>query len=233
MTATMLEFKVPKVTYGSEVRPMLPVKTKQPMKVVITSDTHGNYPDMPHGDLMIHCGDFSDFGEERQLKKVNEWFGDMKGRFTNGIVFIAGNHDRMFEDDPAKARAIFTNGTYLQDSGVEINGWHIWGTPWTPMFFNWAFMEPDEDLLKYWRLIPHDTDILVTHGPMYGILDRNLEGNPCGSKTLCIANPRFHFFGHIHEAYGQLTLGKTTHVNAAHCTRRLNPINPPVELEIR
>jgi hypothetical protein len=31
---------------------------------------------------------------------------------------------------------------YLQDAGLELFGLRIWGTPWQPWFYDWAFNAP-------------------------------------------------------------------------------------------
>src|SRR5689334_8867342 len=62
----------------------------------------------------------------------------------------------------------------------------------------------DEDILDcYFRMIPEGLDVLITHGPPWGIMDRNIKGDLCGSKALYDhvfrVKPRVHVFGHIHE----------------------------------
>lgn len=49
-------------------------------------------------------------------------------------------------------------------------------------------------------------DIVLTHGPPYGILDETDKNEPVGCPFLLQAlkrcRPRLHCFGHIHEGYG-------------------------------
>ena len=96
-------------------------------------------------------------------------------------------------------------GSSASDSGIE-----VYGAPWQPEFCNWAFNLYSSSALKEkWDLIPNSTDVLVTHGPPYMILDRTLEGNFTGCQQLREAieervKPRLHIFGHIHEAYGEI-----------------------------
>lgn len=51
-------------------------------------------------------------------------------------------------------------------------------------------------------------DVLVTHSPPRGILDRNRSGRLAGSAALCRrvldARPRLHVFGHCHDQPGSL-----------------------------
>ena len=89
----------------------------------------------------------------------------------------------------------------------------------TPIFGGWPFMKKDDMLSKYWNNIPDSTDILITHGPPYGILDNNGRGTFCGSKSLLervqILKPKYHIFGHIHESYGVQKINSTTFINAS------------------
>ena len=50
---------------------------------------------------------------------------------------------------------------------MELYGYKIYGSPYTPEFCGWAFMEEREDLKLIWEKIPTDTDILITHGPPF------------------------------------------------------------------
>ncbi|HNC99840.1 MAG TPA: metallophosphoesterase, partial [Myxococcota bacterium] len=114
---------------------------------------------------------------------------------------------------------------------------HIWGSPWQPRFFDWAFnLDRGEPLRRVWQKIPDGIDILVTHGPPKGILDRVQRGGEVGCEELREAlrrvRPRLHVFGHIHEAYGQLHLDGTHFVNAASCNLDYRPVNPPVVVEL-
>lgn len=56
-----------------------------------------------------------------------------------------------------------------------------------------------------WNKIPEGIDILMTHGPPRGQLDRCSTGEECGCQHLKFAvqnlKPVVHLFGHIHEGY--------------------------------
>jgi hypothetical protein len=67
-----------------------------------------------------------------------------------------------------KLLAEYPTVIYLNDSGVEIDGLKFWGSPVQPYFHNWAFNRIGDDICKHWELIPLDTDILITHGPVKG-----------------------------------------------------------------
>jgi len=113
------------------------------------------------------------------------------------------------QTSPAKKLGgLLKNATcYLENSGVEIDGVKFWGSPWQPEFFNWAFNLPrGRRLAEIWALIPDDTEVLITHTPPYGILDRVDSGEHVGCEDLRRAlqrvKPKVHVFGHIHEDRG-------------------------------
>jgi Icc-related predicted phosphoesterase len=126
---------------------------------------------------------------------------------------------------------------YLLDEELELEGLKFYGSPYQPEFCNWAFNLPrGPQLARKWAKIPDDTDVLITHGPPGGILDRVAGGELVGCndlrKRVKEINPKLHVFGHIHEAYGWHWEDKTIFVNAANCDLGYNPINKPVVVEI-
>jgi Icc-related predicted phosphoesterase len=112
-----------------------------------------------------------------------------------------------------------TNATYLEDAGCEIGGLRFYGSPWTPLFWDWAFMLPDAELVEKWKAIPSGLDVLITHGPPHGVLDLTNRNDRAGSLALLHrvreAKPRLHVFGHIHEAAGRADSDGTAFVNAS------------------
>ena len=156
-------------------------------------------------------------------------------------VWIAGNHDLDLENFPEFEKYVikkFPKLIYLKNSSVVINKIKIYGSPWTINFNNWAFNLSAEKLKKVWTQIPSDTDILMTHGPPEGILDKNLDGFPCGCVHLKSAvervKPKLHVFGHIHEAYGmrQVQGEGTIFANASIQDYQKNELNAPITLEL-
>jgi len=212
------------------------------MRIVFLSDTHGAklQHQVPDGDVLIHCGDFSKLGKEQELLAFSEWFFSFPHRHK---IFIAGNHDLMFEKDPVKARTLVNEGIYLLDESKVIEGFKFYGSPWTPEFYSWAFMRPRGDEIKtYWEKIPDDTDILLTHGPAIGVLDYVPHSNlHVGCEELRIKldtlRPSIHAFGHIHESYGVKSMmwegGESTlAINASICDLQHRGVNPPVVVDI-
>ncbi len=207
-------------------------------KLVLFSDTHGYHEKIvvPDGDFLIFAGDMCGGSKPRSLSEVQSFLSWMSAQPHRHKILIAGNHDWAFELE-AHLINVPDNLHYLQDSGLELGGLKIWGSPVQPMFYRWAFnRERGSDIRKHWDLIPDDIDILITHGPPLGILDHVAHGNPVGCRDLLKAvveiNPRVHVFGHIHEGYGQQTLDDTIFVNACICDRDYSPVNSPIVVSL-
>ncbi|CAI5736183.1 unnamed protein product [Hyaloperonospora brassicae] len=225
------------------------------MKVVCVSDTHGLHEEaaaVPDGDVFVHAGDFTDTGERDEVLAFNEYLGRLPHRYK---LVIAGNHESSFDRhfyagywhlyghrqqyDPDEVRALLTNALYLEDEAVEIEGYVFYGTPWQPEFCNWAFNLPRGDaLLRRWKCIPTDTDVLITHTPPQGHGDRvgctNVGCADLLSEVEHRVHPKLHVFGHVHEGYGQSSSpdGKTTYFNASVCTHKYEPVNAPLVFEL-
>ncbi|MEG2243752.1 MAG: serine/threonine protein phosphatase, partial [Muribaculaceae bacterium] len=93
-----------------------------------------------------------------------------------------------------------------------------------------------DDIRRYWDLIPEGTDILITHGPAYGILDRTEGGDNAGCEELLSAikriKPKYHLFGHIHEGYGVFETDKTVFINGSSLDEDYQAVNAPMTIEI-
>lgn len=194
---------------------------------------------MPEADLLLHAGDLTYRGEKSAIQKFNVWLQDQP--YAEKIL-IAGNHDFLFETHPQQARALIPSGRYLEDSGIVFRGLRIWGTPYQPWFFDWAFnIRSEDELAKHFQLIPEGTDIILAHSPPYGILDQTAglygPASHAGSRALLEAihrvKPKLVVFGHIHEAYGIEKRDGITFVNASICNLRYEPVHKPVVVEIK
>ncbi len=212
------------------------------MKIICISDTHNCNENIavPDGDILIHAGDSTTRGTPDEIEKFGAWFSNLPHKYK---IFIAGNHDFFFEDDgldPKVIELFFPNCIYLQDSFVEIEGLKIYGSPWQPRFYDWAFnLNRGAELAEKWKLIPPDTDILITHGPPFGILDEVprkyfVENTGCEElrKVVETVKPKLHIFGHIHCGYGQTEQFGVKFVNASTCDEEYNPTQPPIIIEI-
>jgi predicted phosphodiesterase len=206
------------------------------MRIVCLSDTHDLHRDLdvPEGDLLLHAGDSTMLGTPQQIESFDAWLATQPHRHK---VVIAGNHDWGFQRTPARARGLLRHATYLEDEAVTVDGLRIWGSPWQPWFYDWAFnLQRGAEIAAKWALIPAGIDVLVTHGPPLGILDRTSRGDEAGCADLLAAvqrvRPRLHVFGHIHEAYGTVLRDGTRFVNASNCTERYRPVQKPIVVDV-
>jgi Icc-related predicted phosphoesterase len=206
------------------------------MTIVAISDTHGkhNSLSLPKGDMLIHAGDVSGRGLVQEITDFLHWFARQDYTYK---IFIAGNHDFYFENAALEdVQSIIPKDViYLNDTGVTVEGLHIWGSPITPWFYNWAFnRHRGVAIKKHWDLIPLQTDILITHGPVQGILDRTTRNDVVGCADLLAAvqnvKPKMHICGHIHESYGSIEKNGTQFVNASVLNERYQLVNSPVVL---
>ena len=188
------------------------------MRIVIASDTHMQHDALPVpvGDVFVHCGDFSKRGTPEEVGRFGTWLGALPHRRK---IVVAGNHDFTMQTHPDDGRSLLGNADYLCDTGIVIDGTRFYGSPWQPIFMNWAFNLEPRRLREKWSLIPDETDVLVTHGPPYAILDLNVARVNCGDADLADrvlhVRPALHAFGHIHESSGSLERNGTLFVNAA------------------
>jgi hypothetical protein len=130
------------------------------------------------------------------------------------------------------------NVIYLEDSGATLHGITIYGSPWQPEFYDWAFNLPrGKPCRDVWEKIPDGTEVLITHGPPLGHGDLCSSGDRAGCYDLLNiiqqrVKPKYHIFGHIHEGYGITTDGVTQFVNASTCNLQYLPNNPPIIFDV-
>jgi Icc-related predicted phosphoesterase len=191
---------------------------------------------LPGGDLLIHSGDISSLGRKSEVERFVKWFNDIDN-YTNKVFIAGNHdmtfdreqllRDKLayfegkteYDTECAEGKPDWLNEllgihlrpnvSYLENSDVTIDGIKIWGSPVTPSFgYGWAFnKDRGYDINEVWNTIPMDTDIVITHGPIYGYCDRtSREGLNVGCADLYHrlneVKPQLHFSGHIHEAYG-------------------------------
>lgn len=223
------------------------------MKIVIISDTHEQekHIEIPEGDLLIHCGDFTKKGSYYAIRDFAKWFAEQPHKFK---VLIAGNHEMGLEFGAMRETKLDlildytkkdSNFHYLENSSVEIEGLKIYGSPITPYFFGWAWnVGRGGEIAERWSQIPDDTNILITHGPPWGILDsvpsdRLIElEERVGCEDLLkrvkqLQNLKLHAFGHIHTGHGIMIQDNVTFVNAAICGDRGHVVEyDPIVIEL-
>ena len=219
------------------------------MVITLISDTHNKHSrvthDLPGGELLLHAGDSTSMGYEHELENFFNWYKNIPG--YEHKVFIAGNHDWGFQDNAEKIQEMlekYPEIDYLEDNMYVVGEDYstaikIWGSPWQPEFYNWAFNLPrnGDELKEKWDMIPDDIDILITHGPAWGFLDdvEGRRGQHLGCELLAERikqiKPKIHVCGHIHWAYGQKNFFGVEFLNAAVLNERYVHENKPISLE--
>lgn len=194
------------------------LRRPEAITIVIISDTHELHREVtiPPADILIHCGDFTMFSKSAgAILDFNAWLGELPHKWE---IITPGNHEFFLEADPSRRRLI-SNATLLINESVEVAGLKIWGSPMTPLYGGAFGRSSAKDREGIYSQIPGDTDILVTHGPPYGVLDKASDSNDhAGCHQLLAAvrriKPKLHAFGHVHGAYGTLSATDTLFVNA-------------------
>lgn len=206
-------------------------------KLTVVSDLHGDYYllDLKPADILIICGDIG-IWNQADLWQFDRW---LEKQLFEYKVCIGGNHDKfLFECGPKSVQKQLTNAIYLENSGCEIRGLKIWGSPITPTFLNWYFMAERDEIKKYWDQISIFSDIIITHGPPNGILDyavfsKQHVGCEALLERIKFIKPRYHVFGHIHYEGGKIYKTEhTTFINASLMNENYQLVNKPVEIEI-
>lgn len=191
------------------------------IKIKILSDTHRSHTEytkkVTDCDLIIHCGDAGCY-DEQTYETFKRWAIAVAKKTTFGMIFIPGNHDQYIAEnlEYVKEDFIGTNVCILINEGIEIGSLKIWGSPCSATYGDTftSFTAGENYLAKIWSKIPDGLDILITHSPPQGFLDRWL-GSPSLSQRILSVKPKLHAFGHIHEERGIERSEDTVFVNAS------------------
>lgn len=205
------------------------------MKLIIISDTHEKHDQLyiPNGDVIIHCGDFTNRGNNNKIKNFFKWFNNLPHKHK---IVIPGNHENCFSVDSIKRYRLdrYKNLHILINSEIIIDGIKFYGSPMCNgnpnIMSNWNFYVDDENINKYWNLIPGDTDILITHIPPFGILDGGYGCKFLLEKVKHI-KPSLHLFGHVHECYGIYDNKHTKFINSSVLNNSHDVVNKAVIID--
>lgn len=189
------------------------------MRLCHVSDTHGWFRPVPvDAELIVHSGDFlpnKTFGIwsietayqpkwiEDNSEKLKQWAGERP------LLITHGNHD--FINTVPHLQAIGIDAHQLDDRRHDQDGVVFYGFPHVPAFSGqWNYETSKTELTARTEAIDLDgVNVLVAHSPIFGVLDRNSNGNRCGSIPMWnrLQNssyvPEYFLCGHIHEAAGR------------------------------
>jgi len=190
------------------------------LRLVLLSDTHGKHReiDVPSGDVIIHAGDFTNYGRVEDAVDFNAWLGELPHRHK---LVVVGNHEKhaVWSTDTAK---ILTHATFLRDD-VAIVPARADGAP--PLrVYGTDFFWPNERHAPLASIPQGAVDVVVAHGPAAGFVDGGV-GCPLLLEQVERIRPSLVVSGHIHEAHGIASgscdaLRTTTFVNAANAPGR-------------
>ena len=224
---------------------------------------------LPGGDILIHSGDITSLGRKHEVADFIKWFDkqdythkifiagnhdmtfDREILLRNKLAHFEGRNVNDYDTSCSEGKPQWLeemlenlpNGVYyLENTSVKIEGLNIWGSPYSPSFgYGWGFnADRGYDITQIWNQIPLDTDIVITHSPIYGYNDRALNTNQnvgCSDlyHRLHEVKPHLHFAGHIHEGYGYGTIpykdewGDIYTFNPSTCNLRYEAINDPIK----
>ncbi len=211
------------------------------MRLICISDTHNKIGqlELPKGDLLLIAGDLTGYGTVEEFVKLNADLEEVKKLYKYGILAVPGNHDFGAERDFNHIKALLTNVKYfIHHEEVIIGGVKFFGSGYSPRFYDWAYnVDRGPEIAAKWSQIPNDCDVLITHGPCYGILDETPRGENVGCKDLLdavIQRPSIKVVigGHIHFSHGVKDVMGKTFINASSCNEKYMPINKPIEIEV-
>ena len=228
------------------------------MKLVIISDTHNLHDelDLPVGDVLIHCGDYSYSGQDNEVISFLTWMQEQTKKYRL-VIGGHGNH----ELGPYEDREHFNELKTVFAPDVIWPHMRIFTDPVTSLNFffspyvttingRWAFEASSSEYQEIVKHIPDYVDILISHGPPFNILDtfvrhsidwdsqqndyaHSIREFKIGSKVLAERikeiEPKLVCFGHCHENGGQtVKIGGTIYVNGAVLNENYEIANEPV-----
>lgn len=212
------------------------------VRICCISDMHSFHRQLviPECDVLLVAGDLTRNGELSTIDDLCEW---MVGLPVKKRIVVQGNHDIELEPRRSQAVAMLNDAcTYLEDSGTEIDGLKIWGSPISPYFFGWRWnRHRGNEIDRHWQMIPDDTNILITHSPIHGILDEAPRGYGQIEHVGCadllrhierLKQLKLHCAGHIHECHNHIERNGVHYVNASSCNREYKPVNPPIIIDL-
>lgn len=213
------------------------------MKIIATSDLHGHLPVVPECDLLLIAGDISPVVDHR-LRYQERWlkttFADwLRNVPAKKVIGVWGNHDLIGQDSPERVPEL--PWTLLTDESTSFEGLSIYGLPWQKTFgIGWAFNLDDDLLNKKYEAIPTGTDIIVSHGPAYGLGDRVLRfqsyiehtGSLAFRKKIDEVRPKLVVYGHIHCDPGLWEVNGSVISNVSMLDERYHPYRQPCEFHL-
>lgn len=207
------------------------------MRILCLSDIHGRFglyrPEtLPDADMVVVAGDLTHWGRDPRggelgretIDNAREWVEALSARYQTSLVYVvAGNHDincggaefgrDYFRDSGARWEIHYSDGPVRIITASLCTAFDM-----PELAIGWAHTtaDPSEDL-AFWRRLSWSADIVVSHCPPHGILDK--AGRLIDAATMTFGNerhigspglweyierfnPRLVVCGHCHESRG-------------------------------
>jgi hypothetical protein len=183
---------------------------------------------MPRGDVLIHCGDWSQRSQTREkLDDFAAWLEDQDYALK---LLVPGNHECGLEemgvevgcqqygwiprigcaDLPDVTSGASSQTFLLNNAALEFRGVVFYGASCMPrraaFYRAQAFATTTAEMQVALASAP-TCDVLITHSPPHGVLDkwRDHHGSKVLRSQLGRILPSVHFFGHVHSERGWAT----------------------------
>lgn len=190
-----------------------------PIRFVCVSDTFGETPDLPTGDVLVHAGNLTRNGSVEELARSVSWID--RTDFKVKLV-IAGDRDACLDanstwhechrhrhscplplETPSSIIYLCHEGQMIQfrtSSHIPVR-FKVFGSPFSHRRGGSPFgYETEEAASDLWSNIPLDSDIVVTHIPPQFHCDRSPSRGFSGCRSLREAlwrvRPRLVVCGH-------------------------------------
>ncbi|KAG2498878.1 hypothetical protein HYH03_003070 [Edaphochlamys debaryana] len=158
--------------------------------------------------MLLFAGDAA-LGSDAEAQMFERWLAGLP--ITGPKVMTWGNMDTVTKGNPTDPQRL-PSATLIVDAIKEVNGYRIFGSPWSLRFAGAYQLDHDAlQLEAFWaKLLPPDSDvdIILTHGPPFGVADKT-RGKNRGDRGLLravqdlVKPPLMWVTGHIHEQYGE------------------------------
>jgi len=194
------------------------------LRILTLSDTHTELPPvgaLPEADMLVHCGDWTNGGfAADEMGQVEEWVGAALKRYPF-VLALYGNHDIGVRNHHWENLGVvpLDGNTWEHPSSLTFHGVALttaYEMPELAQFWDHMTINPEAEAAM-WAF--EKVDVVVAHGPPYGHLDLTFEGKHVGSREalryIRKHQPKLYVCGHIHEAAGEVRLGRTRVVNLA------------------
>ena len=182
------------------------------VRIVHMSDTYGflsankTSTFIPSGDILVHSGNFTAYGTQKEFEQFNAWLGSVSTEFRFRIVTLGCRDVKEFGNNWDQMKRLLSNATHvLCHEPAIVYGIKFYGSPWHwGHHKNYAIRKgaPASTSGRFDE-IPEEVQVLITHGAAAGVLDTtNLPGSRELTEGIRRAKPGLHLHGHSKGAHG-------------------------------